>query len=113
MQCLPDRRSNIEAETGLALAVERVAPRRGPRRSRRAMQTSLRGCDGEMDLSTSGLLGGRTRSKATGAPVARRQDPLLGLARPYTLSSQMNSTETNRLLIAWPRIAGRRLRVRS
>jgi hypothetical protein len=25
------------------------------------MQTSLRGCDGEMDLSTSGLLGGRTR----------------------------------------------------
>src|SRR2546427_3069648 len=25
MQCLPDRRSNIEAETGLALAVERVA----------------------------------------------------------------------------------------
>ena len=77
------------------------------------MQTSHRGCDGETDLSTSGLLGGRTRSKATGAPVARRQDPLLGLARPYTLSSQMNSTETNRLLIAWPRIAGRRLRVRS
>src|SRR5438552_15629198 len=25
------------------------------------MQTSLRGCDGEMDLSTSGLFGGRTR----------------------------------------------------
>ncbi len=35
------------------------------------MQTSLRGRDGEMDLSTSGLLGGRTRSRATGAPVMR------------------------------------------
>src|SRR5438094_7070061 len=45
---------------------ERVTLSRAPRRSRRAMQTSLRGCDGEMDLSTSGLLGGRTRSKATG-----------------------------------------------
>ena len=40
------------------------------------MQTSHRGCDGEMALSTYGLLGGRTRSKATGAPVMRRQDPL-------------------------------------
>jgi len=35
------------------------------------MQPSLRGCNGEMALSTSGLFGGRTRSKATGAPVAR------------------------------------------
>src|SRR5437879_1226265 len=33
--------------------------------------------------------------------------------RFYTLSSQINSTDTNRLLIAWPRIAGRRLRVRA
>ena len=39
--------------------------------------------------------------------------PVKGDLTAYTLSSQMNSTETNRLLIAWPRIAGRRLRVRS
>jgi len=39
----------------------RVTPRRAPRRSGGAMQTTLRGCDGEMDLSTSGLRGGRTR----------------------------------------------------
>src|SRR5256886_7881947 len=45
---------------------ERLTPRRAPRRSGRAMQTSHRGCDGEMDLSTSGLLGGRTRSKSNG-----------------------------------------------
>src|SRR5439155_21008878 len=49
------------ANTGIWIGHERVTPRRAPRRSGRAMQTSLRGCDGEMDLSTSGLFGGRTR----------------------------------------------------
>src|SRR3989442_8331099 len=70
---------------------ERVTPRRAPRRSTRAMQTSHRGCDGEMDLSTSGLLGGRTRSGATGTPVIRRQDPeAAGDSNCLGLSSTLN-----------------------